>query len=63
MAVFGSWAGVPVLMRVTTGIRVVISLISMVCFALPMLLTSDRLTVALRFALPMLHAVAIPTLL
>jgi hypothetical protein len=35
----------------------------MVCFAVPMLLTIKRLTVPLRFVLPMLHAVTIRTLL
>jgi hypothetical protein len=64
MAAFGSMVGVPVVMRVTTIIRVVISLRSrMVCFAVPMLLTIERLTVPLRFVLPLLHAVTIPTLL
>ena len=56
--------GVPVVMRMTTIIRVVISLLSMmVCFAVRMLLTIERLTVPLRCLLPMLHAVTIPTLL
>jgi hypothetical protein len=64
MAVFGSMVGVPVVMRMTTIIRLVISLLSMmVCFAVPMLLTIERLTVPLRFVLPMLHAVTIPTIL
>jgi hypothetical protein len=56
--------GVRVGMRMTTIIRLVISLLSMmVCFAVPMLLTIERLTVRLRFVLPVLHAVAIPTVL
>jgi hypothetical protein len=51
-------------MRMTTIIRLVISLLSMmVCFAVPMLLTIERLTVPLRCLLPMLHAVTIPRLL
>jgi hypothetical protein len=36
---------------------------SMVCFAVPMLLTIGRLTVPLRFVFPMLHAVTVPSLL
>jgi hypothetical protein len=64
MAVFGSMAGVPVGMRMTTLIRLVISLLSMmVCFAVPMLRMIERLTVLLRFVLPMLHVVTIPMLL
>jgi hypothetical protein len=55
---------VPVVMRMTTIIRVVISLLGMmVCFAVRMLLTIECLTVPLRCLLPMLHAVTIPTLL
>jgi hypothetical protein len=54
---------VPVVMRMTTIMRLVISFLSMmVGFAVPML-TIERLTVPLRFVLPMLHAVTIPTLL
>jgi hypothetical protein len=64
MAVFGSMVGVPVVMRMTKIIRLVISLLGMlVCFAVPLLLTVERPTVPLRFVLPMLHAVTIPTLL
>jgi hypothetical protein len=64
MAGFGPMAGVPVGMRMTTLIRVVIALRSMVaCFAGPMLLTIERLTVPLRFVLPMFHVVAIPMIL
>jgi hypothetical protein len=55
---------VPVVVRMTTIIRVVIFLLGgMVCFAVPMLLTIERLTVPLRRVLSMLHAVTIPTLL
>ena len=64
MAVFGSMAGVPVVLRMTTIIRLFISLLSMmVYFAVPKLPTIERLTVSLRFVLPLLHAVTIPTLL
>jgi hypothetical protein len=64
MAVLGSMVGVPVVMRMTTIIRLFVSLLSMiVCFAVPMLLVIGHLTVPLRFVLPMLHAVMIITLL
>jgi hypothetical protein len=64
MAAFGSMAVVRVVMRMTTLIRLVISLLSMmVCFAVPMLRMIERLTVLLRFVLPMLHVVTIPMLL
>jgi hypothetical protein len=62
MMQLGSMVGVPVVMRITSIIRVVISLL-MICFAVPMLLTIERLTGPLRFVLTMFHAVTIPTLL
>jgi hypothetical protein len=50
----GLMVGVPVVLGMTTIIRLVISLLSMmVSFAVPML-TIERLTVPLRFVLPML---------
>ena len=64
MAVFGSMVAVAVVMRMTTSIRLGISLLSrMVCFAVPMMLAIGRLTVRLRFVLSMLNAVTIPTVL
>jgi hypothetical protein len=64
MVVLGSRASVPVVLRMTTIIGLPVSLLRMiVCFAVPKLLTIKRLTVTLRFVLPLLHAVTIPTLL
>jgi hypothetical protein len=51
VAVFGSMAGVPIVLH------------RMVCLAVSMLLTIASLTVPLQLVLPLLRAVTIPTLL